>query len=372
MRSVWRASRMRRRSTLGTGLAGRFAHVMTGQKWPLAVRFSFKFADIPTRNAEISPLADIGEGMKGFERANSAKAPPISIGVPVYNGEKYLRIAIDALLQQTFSDFEIIICDNASTDSTPAICEAYARRDPRVRYVRHANNIGANGNFHHVFTLARGQYFQWNSVDDYFAPTYLEKCKAVLDADLGAVLCCARVSVIDECGALVEQSKDAQELAQSSAVERFKQKFVQDARNNTLYGLIRSDILRKTKVVENYTGSDNVLMEHLALYGRFREVPEHLFFRRTHPDAFTYAPTMERMREYYAPGAVSGGERLAVIASRHLLEYLRIVFLTPLHWGERLKLLAFLLRFMWWKKGVMLQEVTTLGMSLFRKERRSA
>ncbi len=310
--------------------------------------------------------------MRGSARADSIKSPSISVGVPVYNGEKYLRIAIDALLQQTFSDFEIVICDNASTDSTPAICEEYARRDPRIRYFRHANNIGANGNFHHVFTLAQGAYFQWNSVDDYFASTYLEKCKAVLDSDPGAVLCCAKVSVIDERGVVIEQSKDAQELPQPSAVERFKQKFVQDARNNTLYGLIRSDILRKTKVVENYTGSDNVLMEHLALYGRFREVPERLFLRRTHPDAFTYAPTMERMRQYYAPGELTGGERLAVIASRHVLEYLRVVFSTPLDWGEKLKLFAFLMRFIWWKKRVMWREMTMLGMSLLRKERRSA
>lgn len=83
----------------------------------------------------------------------STKVPPISVGVPVYNGEKYLRVALDALLKQTFADFEIIICDNASTDATQAIAQEYAARDPRIRYVRSAKNIGANGNFHYVFTL---------------------------------------------------------------------------------------------------------------------------------------------------------------------------------------------------------------------------
>ncbi len=299
-------------------------------------------------------------------------APPISVGVPVYNGEKYLRVALDGLLKQTFTDFEIIICDNASTDLTQAICLEYAARDPRIRYVRNAKNIGANSNFHYVFTLGRGKYFQWNSVDDYFAATYLEKCKEVLDSDPRAVLCCAKVSVIDESGAIIEESRDAQELLQASAAQRFKQKFAQDARNNTLYGLIRSDVLRKTKVVENYTGSDNVLMEHLALYGRFREVPEYLFFRRTHPDAFTYAPTIERIREFYAPEAISGGERFGVIASRHVIEYFRVIFSTPLPLLEKLELLGFLLRFVWWKKGVMLREMTMLGASFFKKQRRSA
>jgi glycosyltransferase involved in cell wall biosynthesis len=299
-------------------------------------------------------------------------APPISVGVPVYNGEKYLRVALDALLKQTFADFEIIICDNASTDATQAIAQEYAARDPRIRYVRSAKNIGANGNFHYVFTLARGQYFQWNSVDDYFAPVYLEKCKAVLDSDAGAVLCCAKVSVIDEAGAIIEQSKDAQELPQTSAAERFKQKFAQDSRNNTLYGLIRSEVLRKTKVVENYTGSDNVLMEHLALYGRFREVPDYLFFRRTHPDAFTYAPTIERIRQFYAPEAASGGGKFGLVASRHIFEYARIISSTPIPLADRAALVSFLLRTAWWKKGVMLKEIVALITFSFRKGGRIA
>jgi glycosyltransferase involved in cell wall biosynthesis len=310
--------------------------------------------------------------MQDSGSGNPTASPPISVGVPVFNGERYLRIALDALLKQTFTDFEIIICDNASTDSTQAISEEYAKRDRRVRYVRNRVNIGANANFQHVFTIARGKYFQWNSVDDYFAPQYLEKCKAVLDSDPGAVLCCAKVSVIDEHGAIIEQSKDSQELQHSSAARRFKQKFAQDARNNTLYGLIRADALRRTRVVENYTGSDNVLMEHLALLGRFREVPEYLFFRRTHPDAFTYAPTIERIREYYAPGASHGGERFALVASRHFIEYLRVILRTPLPFVQKAELLVFLLRFFWWKKGVMLREMAILASSLFKKQSRGA
>lgn len=82
----------------------------------------------------------------------STKVPPISVGVPVYNGEKYLRVALCAA-EANVADFEIIICDNASTDATQAIAQEYAARDPRIRYVRSAKNIGANGNFHYVFTL---------------------------------------------------------------------------------------------------------------------------------------------------------------------------------------------------------------------------
>lgn len=296
----------------------------------------------------------------------SGTPPPITVGVPVYNGEKYMRIALDALLKQTFTDFEMIIGDNASTDKTQAICEEYAKRDPRIRYVRNPENIGANANYHYLFSLARGRYFLWNSVDDYIAPAYLERCKAVLDSDPGAVLCCARVSAIDEAGNIIEQLNDPQELAHESPSERFKQKFRQDSRNNTVYALIRSDAMRKTRVVANYLGSDNVLMEHLALYGRFREVPEYLFFRRTHPGAFTYASTIERFRQYYAPSSTGAGGRFALVATRHFFEYVRVVFSTPLPVAEKTLLWMFLLRQVWWQKSVILKEVLTMLSARFR------
>ena len=72
--------------------------------------------------------------------------PPVTIGLPVYNGEKFLRQALDSLLGQTMGDFELIICDNASSDATGQICRAYARADRRVRYYRNATNIGAPRN----------------------------------------------------------------------------------------------------------------------------------------------------------------------------------------------------------------------------------
>ena len=107
-----------------------------------------------------------------------SSTPKVSIGLPVYNGERYLREALDSILGQTFRDFELIICDNASTDETAAICADYAARDPRIRYHRQTHNIGATANFNHTFELARGAYFKWAAHDDVLAPTWLEKCVA--------------------------------------------------------------------------------------------------------------------------------------------------------------------------------------------------
>jgi glycosyltransferase involved in cell wall biosynthesis len=94
--------------------------------------------------------------------------PTVSIGMPVYNGERFIREALDSILEQTFTDFELIISDNASTDGTDAICCDYATRDSRIRYLRQNENKGALFNFEFVLNEARGSFFKWAAVDDLF------------------------------------------------------------------------------------------------------------------------------------------------------------------------------------------------------------
>jgi glycosyltransferase involved in cell wall biosynthesis len=101
-------------------------------------------------------------------------APVVSIGLPVYNGEKYLREALDSLLAQTFLDFELIISDNASTDQTKDICLEYASREPRIRYIRQDANRGATFNFKFVLAEALGTFFMWASHDDAWEKNWLE------------------------------------------------------------------------------------------------------------------------------------------------------------------------------------------------------
>ena len=103
-----------------------------------------------------------------------SRAPKVSIGVPVYNGERFIKGALDSLLGQSFSDFELILSDNASTDETEDICREYAARDQRIRYVRQAINLGAFGNFKFVLDEARGEYFMWAACDDTFSQDFVE------------------------------------------------------------------------------------------------------------------------------------------------------------------------------------------------------
>lgn len=109
--------------------------------------------------------------------------PRVSVGMPVYNGARYLRGAVEAFLAQTFGDFELIISDNASTDRTAAIAQELAARDPRIRLIRQERNIGAVANFAFVLGEARGEFFQWAAHDDLWRPFWLERAVAALDAD---------------------------------------------------------------------------------------------------------------------------------------------------------------------------------------------
>jgi len=113
----------------------------------------------------------------------NAKTPRLSIGLPVFNGERYLSQAISCFLEQTFGDFELIICDNASSDGTQQIGLGYAAQDSRVRYYRNERNLGAIANFNRTVALARGPLFKWAAHDDIYASSYLEKCIDMLDTN---------------------------------------------------------------------------------------------------------------------------------------------------------------------------------------------
>src|SRR4051812_19911500 len=114
---------------------------------------------------------------------DAAARPRLSIGVPVYNGAKFLAATLNSILAQTFGDFELIICDNGSTDATSQICDEYAARDSRVRVWRSPVNLGPAANYNKCFELARGELFKWAAGDDIIAPTFCERCIEKLDAD---------------------------------------------------------------------------------------------------------------------------------------------------------------------------------------------
>jgi glycosyltransferase involved in cell wall biosynthesis len=221
--------------------------------------------------------------------AKLARRPKVSIGLPVYNGERYLDAAIASLLAQTFVDFELILCDNASTDETARICEKYAHQDARVRYFRESRNTGVIRNHNRTIELSVGEYFKWAAHDDVHLPRFLESCVATLESTPEAVLAFPRTRLIDENGNAIRDYPHPLDLSRPARIERFLQYvgashiLVED------YGLMRNSILKSTPLLGNYAWSDMVLFAELALYGTFVEVPEVLFYRREHLQRSMYA-----------------------------------------------------------------------------------
>jgi glycosyltransferase involved in cell wall biosynthesis len=216
----------------------------------------------------------------------AGEMPRVSIGLPVYNGADFLRQAVDSILQQDFTDFELIICDNASTDETAAICEQYAAADPRVRYFRNATNIGAGPNYRRVFELARGGLFKWAAHDDVHLPGFLTRCVEVLEhAPPSVVLVAPRAEAVDENGRKIRQdwqpetldTRDPQPYQRAGYVLR------NVAWATAQFGLYRTEQLRQTRLIDGFFASDQVLLLELSVLGEIWEIPDVLFQRRLHP-----------------------------------------------------------------------------------------
>jgi glycosyltransferase involved in cell wall biosynthesis len=227
------------------------------------------------------------------------RAPRLSIGLPVYNAQAFLPQALDCLLTQTFDDFEIIICDNASTDRTELICRDYAGRDPRVRYFRNPVNLGAIANFNRTFELASAPLFKWAAHDDLHRTDYLESCVRLLDEDPAAVLAHSGTAFIGEdglefpfdaaAGCYLDPKTGARQKPDSPAIgdsaiaaTRFWQVLSRARWGSHMFAVIRREALQQTHLLPNFAGSDRAMLGELALLGRFRAVPERLFLKRFH------------------------------------------------------------------------------------------
>jgi glycosyltransferase involved in cell wall biosynthesis len=221
--------------------------------------------------------------------------PRLSIGLPVYNGEKYLAESLDALLGQSYGDFELIISDNASSDATEEICREYLAKDPRISYFRQPVNIGATPNHNWTFEHSRGELFKWASYDDLYGRDLLRRCIEALDADPGLVLAHAHQAIIDGNGDIVLTVDYPLATDDPRPAERFRS-LLFTVGGDDFYGVMRSDILRRTPLNGSYHHSDRTIVAELALYGRFHQVPELLFFRRDHPDRAERAKPTIRSR----------------------------------------------------------------------------
>jgi glycosyltransferase involved in cell wall biosynthesis len=208
--------------------------------------------------------------------------PKVSIGLPVYNGEKHLRSALDCILGQDFSDLEVIISDNASIDGTQAICQEYAAKDGRIRYLRNEANIGATANYNRVFKLANGEFFKWASHDDEFHGSLVRRClEAYEHSPADTVLVFSKAEIIDGGGRVLCLSHDTINTSARGPFVRLASLISHRCYAHPLWGLIRSTALQRTRLM-GCIEADHVLLAELALQGPFVEIPEVLYRERRH------------------------------------------------------------------------------------------
>jgi len=288
----------------------------------------------------------------------------VSVCVPVYNGERVLGHALDSILAQTYRDYELIISDNASTDSTAEICGGYAARDPRIRYFRNETNIGANPNFNRLVRLARRPYFKLANADDVCHPDLLARCISVLDRQPEVVLCYARTRLIDAQGNSLGDYQDDLDLRWPSAAARFRAVMDRIGLVNVLQGVIRTDVLKATSLLGSYPGADILLVGELALRGEFYEVPERLFLRRMHATA---ASSLKRPDEQQAFVDPAVRDTYSLRASRKHLGYFCALLRTPLSLRERLTLSFWIARSVIWHRRSLGRELLQLVRSCFGK-----
>ena len=216
-----------------------------------------------------------GKTKEGRDR----KIPVVSIGVPVFNGEKTLAQMMDSLLSQTFTDFEIIISDNASIDKTADIAKDYASRDPRIRYMPQAENIGAERNFKYVLDEARGQFFMWSASDDTRSPDFLQE----------------NISFLEQHPDYVASTSPNRFEGQSAAeLVRFELSGPVDERikdffrycwvsHGIFYSVIRTDVQRTCEVVgPSFLGADWAIDLYLASKGKMHRTGRGIMISGAH------------------------------------------------------------------------------------------
>ena len=266
------------------------------------------------------------------------KSPKVSIGMPVYNGAKYIRNAVLSLLGQDYEDLELIISDNGSTDQTEPICRELAETDKRVYYHRNPTNLGAARNFNRVFELARGTYFRWAAHDDECRPSLVRRCVEVLDrAPQQVVMVYPKGEMIDEQGNTLYWPLDRTDVREQESQRRLAQLLPSMQFCDTAFGMFKVAALKRTRLIGSFFGADLVLMAEAAMLGEIWQLDEVLFRQRSHLERSMTANQSARARAaWYNPAAA---KHLFVLPDWERLgwELIKAVHRSALPRGEKLK-----------------------------------
>jgi glycosyltransferase involved in cell wall biosynthesis len=255
----------------------------------------------------------------------------VSVGVPVYNGARYLSGTLDSLLAQTYADYEIIISDNASQDETESICREYAARDRRVRYYRSEENKGPFWNYLRVYELACGEYFMWHALDDLRAPRCLSLCVDAFRRNPSAVMCCMDAAIIDENGRELPDLPIYRIYHPTGATVYERLRDIARSRIGTdFYALFKTAIIPSTRFGKiKVWGGDTIFTAEVCMLGDVIAVPQKLFHYRLFE-----SKTAEQMAESLQGWATDMSARWLGL----VVELMEAVRLAPLDRVEKIRL----------------------------------
>ncbi|MFV2002998.1 MAG: glycosyltransferase family 2 protein [Paracoccaceae bacterium] len=273
------------------------------------------------------------------------KKPRVSLCMPVFNGENYIAHALDSIAAQTFDDYEVIVSDNASTDRTQAIVQARAAADPRIRYVRNEQNLGAARNYNIGFELARGEYLKWFAHDDAISSNFLALMVAELDRQPATSLAFGRTVSIGEDGVeIAEFGARMQPVQDDDAVVRYFRTLTSSGSCYPIFGLFRMADLRRSCLHRPYYGSDRALLAEVAVMGKLAIVPDAVFYNRVHRQRSVNISNRAQ-RDVWQNGTasrMSSAERLSLLG--HLFAICRRHPDAVAPWRLRLTTLRYALR----------------------------
>ena len=278
-------------------------------------------------------------------------APSVSIGLPVWNGENYLRECLGSLRAQTYPELEIVISDNGSTDATEEICREAAAEDARIRYHREPSNRGAAWNYNNAFALARGEYFSWAAHDDLRTPDHTEACmERYAAAGPEVVLVYPQTTFIAADGHELGPDRDQMATSAPQPWVRLSRTLMSLNMASPVFGVARRSALERTRLIDSFTASDYVLLVELALLGAIEEVPGRRFLRRIHPAS---SREVNRSRSsvtaWFDPDAPT--PRLLTDRQRLLVEYSRSVRRLVPSAGDRAVCLAAIPSVLAWRRA---------------------
>lgn len=235
--------------------------------------------------------------------------PLVSIGMPVYNGEKYLRQALDSLLTQDYENFELIISDNASIDRTAEICKEYVARDRRVRYYRSKNNQGAASNFKYVLQMARGVYFMWAAHDDLWEPNFISFMVTIHESNHNVSIAFCEFNTVDNKDKEIrkfQKLKDLQKVSIKERIGAFLAHGRREGRDHLIYGLFLKEkvdeALRQLSSLYLVRGFDHIFVLRLLNDGMVIIEPRLLFHKRIDSSSYYDDPCTEWGRKMLKKG----------------------------------------------------------------------